>query len=301
MFVVTWSALLAFAPMPAVMSRASATGKVPRVPPPGMETPLDLVVAASDGDIPAALELVVLTAASLLAVGAGWAAAQPDALDDLPPSPPRFTASETIGLEVDLGSDGEPAGPQAMYLKRLLPRSELLVVPLRVPLGLLIEESASHGGTVEVTGALPGFSALGHVEAGDLVRGVTAYRQVIAGAPMWQQVTSGTPMGTMSLKRCFFKVDAQTTYADVRDAIASHRTSDGGDGQVTLVLERAVNASTPLSPAPQLAPRLAPLQDVVLGDLGRAPSKGPADELGKASAGKRIRGLLGVGDEEEGG
>ena len=79
-----------------------------------------------------------------------------------------------------------------------------------------------------------------------LVRAVTAYAQVAGSAPMWQQVTSGTPLGDVSLKRLLFRTD-DATYIDVRNAIASHRGSEGGNDMVTLVLERAVESGTPLA------------------------------------------------------
>eukprot|EP00966_Prymnesium_polylepis_P328732 7384506-Prymnesium_polylepis.1 len=132
-----------------------------------------------------------------------------------------------------------------LNIKPLLPRSNLITLQLRVPLGLLIEEAED--GTILVTGALPGYSALGQVEEGDLVRALTAYAEVVTGAPMWQQVTSGTPMGTRALKRLAFTTEG-ATYADVRGAIQSHRTDEGGDGIVTLLVERAVEAGQPLAP-----------------------------------------------------
>jgi len=117
---------------------------------------------------------------------------------------------------------------------------------------------------------------------------------------MWQQVSSGTPMGTMQLKRCFFKIDADARYTDVREAIASHRSSDGGDGVVTLVLERPVNSSVPLETDPLQSPRLAPLQQVLLRDLTQAPSKGLEEELERNSVGDRIASLLGGTTDAEG-
>jgi hypothetical protein len=121
-------------------------------------------------------------------------------------------------MEVDLGDDGEPKGVTRLFFKRLLPRSELLQLQLRVPLGLLIEESET--GRIVVTGALPGYSALGQVEVGDVIRALSCYAQVVSGAPMWQQVTSGTPVGTRALKRLAFTTEG-ATFSDVRAAIAS--------------------------------------------------------------------------------
>ena len=75
---------------------------------------------------------------------------------------------------------------------------------------------------------------------------------------------SYTPVGTMQLKRCFFRIDKDARWGDVRDAIASHRTSEGGDGIVTLVLERPVeDDSAPLAREPATA-KIAALQDIVL-------------------------------------
>jgi hypothetical protein len=133
---------------------------------------------------------------------------------------------EKVVVNVDLGAEGEPKGECRLLFRPLLSRSEFLLFDLRVPLGLLIEETDSNG--ILVTGALPGFSAIGHAQAGDLLRAVTAYRPVIAGAPMWQQVISYTPVGTVQLKRMIFRTEG-ATYLDVRDAIASHRSAEGGN------------------------------------------------------------------------
>ena len=46
-----------------------------------MGSPVDLLVGAADGDVPAALEVVVLAAAAAAAARAGWARAQ-DAVDE---------------------------------------------------------------------------------------------------------------------------------------------------------------------------------------------------------------------------
>ena len=87
------------------------------------------------------------------------------------------------------------------------------------------------------------------------------------------------------------------TFADVRDAIASHREDEGGNGMVTLVLERAVNASTPLStPRDDAPPRLEPLADVIKADLKK---KAVEDELTKQvegmTAAERTQRLLDLG------
>ena len=55
--------------------------------------------------------------------------------------------------------DGEKVEPE--HFAPLLPRSEFVLVELRKPLGLVIEETDAHGGAIAVTGALPGFSAIG--------------------------------------------------------------------------------------------------------------------------------------------
>jgi hypothetical protein len=119
---------------------------------------------------------------------------------------------------------------------------------------------------------------------------------VVAGAPMWQQVTSGTPMGKLALKRLCFETEG-ATFGDVRDAIASHRTADGGNGVVTLLLERAVNSSTPL--APRAAPgSLEPLQSVLARDLKLPAAAGEGGTEGLTSA-ERARRLLGVREGED--
>ena len=78
----------------------------------------------------------------------------------------------------------------------------------------------------------------------------------------------------------------------MRDAIASHRTEEGDD-KVTLVLERPVNASTPLSPQ-QGGARLESLTEVIKRDLSK-----PA-ELGQQQVGPRERVRRLLGEEEDG-
>ena len=168
-------------------------------------------------------------------------------------------------VDIDLGENGEPAGVSRISFKPLLPRSDFILLELRVPLGLLIEESDD--ARIVVTDALPGYSAIKQVEKGDLVRAVTAYAQVAGSAPMWQQVTSGTPLGDVSLKRLLFRTD-DATYTDVRNAIASHRGSEGARARV----QRAVESGTPL------AERGAPLEReslaaVIARDIQQAPAK----------------------------
>ena len=110
---------------------------------------------------------------------------------------------------------------------------------------------------------------------------MTAYREVVSGAPMWQQVISYTPVGEIRTKRLIFRTEG-ATYADVRDAISSHRTEEGGNGIVTLVVERALNATSAGSPAldSEEAPiRLEPLADVIKRDLQK---KAVKDEITEA-------------------
>jgi hypothetical protein len=114
------------------------------------------------------------------------------------------------------------------------------------------------------------------------VRAVTAYREVVSGAPMWQQVISYTPVGEIRTKRLIFRTEG-ATYADVRDAISSHRTEEGGNGIATLVIERALNATSTASMAPTAAEEppigLEPLADVIKRDLQK---KAVKDEITEA-------------------
>lgn len=258
-----------------------------------IETPIDLLLAAADGDIVASLQTLSLGVAAAFAVVAARRLVEDEPSPSPPPPPP--TVDDKVALDIDLGDNGEPPGLTRLLLKPTLPRSDLVVLQLRVPLGLLIEE---RNGTIVVTGALPGYSAISQVEAGDVVRAVTLYAEVVAGAPMWQQVTSGTPVGSRSLKRLLFRTDGGT-FADVRGAIASHRTSEGGNGAVTLVVEREVEPSVPLAPRDARPPRLEPLRDVLARDL-RLPGASAMgeDELGELSLGARARRLL---DDRDGG
>jgi len=72
-----------------------------------------------------------------------------------------------------------------------------------------------------------------------------------------------------------------------------HRTDDGGDGIVTLILERAVNASTPLAPRLSGA-RLEPLGAILAKDLRlpTAAAGGLGAELDALSPAARARALL---------
>lgn len=208
-------------------------------------------------------------------------------------------------LTVDLGKDGEPKGETSVVFTPLLSRSVFVQVDVRVPLGMVIEETAAdhaQPGRVVVTGALPGYSAIGQVLAGDFVRGLTAYRQVLTGAPMWQQVISYTPQGKMQLKRLFFRTEG-ATFEDVREAIASHR-EEGANQTVSLVLERPlINTSAEEAITPRLAPEeLAAgrekLQDIIISDLKKGRVRSQADEeLDQLSTPERAKKLLSPDDD----
>jgi hypothetical protein len=66
---------------------------------------------------------------------------------------------------------------------------------------------------------------------------------------------------------------------------------------VTLLIERAVNESTPLPPQSTARDELEPLQAVLRRDLQMPPVKGPEDELANLSPAERARRLLDVDDE----
>ena len=94
--------------------------------------------------------------------------------------PPISSASEDISggvgrgrvaIEVDLGKDGEPAGVSRLNFIPQLDRSDFLLLNLRVPLGMLIEETDD--GAILVTGAMPGYSSDGAVESGDVCAAVS--------------------------------------------------------------------------------------------------------------------------------
>lgn len=107
-------------------------------------------------------------------------------------------------------------------------------------------------------------------------------------------MTSGTPVGKASLKRVVFRCDG-ATYANIRDAIASHRD---GNGVVTLIVERAIDASQPLSPrVTSECAGLEPLQSVLARDL-KLPPVGAEDALDRLPAAERAKRLLGVEKEE---
>lgn len=256
----------------------------------GMEPAWEILSSAADGDVAAAIE------AGLLALGAGGAALAARNLLRSEPALEAATArmpiSDRVGIDVDLGDDGEPRGITRLYFKPRLPRSELIRLQLRVPLGLVIEEDETNGDIV-VTGALPGYSSFGQVEPGDLLRALTCYAEVVAGAPMWQQVTSGTPMGTRSLKRLVFTTEG-ATFSDIRFAIASHRVDDGGDGSVTLILERVANTSITAQVGDGAPARLEPLGSIIAKDLQfpTLSADGLGAELKGRSPAERARALL---------
>lgn len=209
-------------------------------------------------------------------------------------------ATGRVVIEVDLGKQGEPTGMQRLTFVPKMDRSDFILLDLQVPLGMLIEETDE--GDIMVDGAMPGYSSAGGydepdlVQPGDIVRAVTAYREILAGAPMWQQLASYTPVGKVEMRRLIFRTEG-ATFADVRDAIASHREEDGGNGMVTLVLERPVNASTPLNTTRDNSPpKLEPLADVIKRDLKK---KRVEDDLTKQvegmSAAERTQRLLDLG------
>lgn len=192
------------------------------------------------------LALLVRAGASLLGVGSR-AIQSPWRL-----SPPRASLSgerrTTISLDIDLGPSGEPKGVNRINFTPLLPDSEIFVLELGLPLGMLIRVVDDGGGSIAgtwfqntrvvVEDALPGFSACKRVKKGDLVRAVSAYRPVMVapeGFSAWRQLTSYTPVGEMQLRRLIFKTEG-ASYEDVRDAIKSHNE---GNRIATLVIERA--------------------------------------------------------------
>jgi len=213
---------------------------------------------------------------------------------------PPVAMAERVAVQVDLGKQGEPAGIQRLLFTPKLSWSDFILLDLAVPLGMLIQETDD--GDIVVEGAMPGYSAAGEFDApdlvqpGDIVRAVTAYREILSGAPMWQQLASYTPVGKIETKRLIYRTEG-ATFADVRDAIASHRKEDGGNGVVTLVLERAVNASSPLNTTRDgTLPGLEPLADVIAADLKK---KRVEDEITKQvegmSTAERTQRLLDLG------
>lgn len=138
---------------------------------------MSILEAVADGDIAAAVEVVAIGVGAALGAGAAWSLVQreqdspeegqmvDDPLLAAPTTGSRAVSSESdkLAVHVDLGADGEPKGVCRLLFKPLLPRSELVLLELRVPLGLLIEE---RDGMIVVNGALPGYSAFSQVEEG---------------------------------------------------------------------------------------------------------------------------------------
>jgi hypothetical protein len=160
----------------------------------------------------------------------------------------RAERRPVVRLDIDLGQSGEPKGVSTINFVPLLPDSEIFVMRLGLPLGMLIEVVEDGGSSIAGTwfqntrvvikDALPGYSACKSVQKGDLLRAVSAYRTVVVapgGFSAWRQLTSYTPVGEVQLRRLIFKTEG-ASYDDVRDAIKSHNE---GDRIATLVIERA--------------------------------------------------------------
>ena len=129
-------------------------------PPPSMS----LLEDAFDGDISAVLESMAIAGSAAASMRAAWVLAQRDGSEDVAAEESIAELNEPdskMAMSIDLGDDGEPKGVNRFLFTPLLPRSSFLLLELRVPLGLLIEEQ---GATIAVTGALPGYSAIQQVE-----------------------------------------------------------------------------------------------------------------------------------------
>ena len=102
----------------------------------------DLLADAADGDISAALEAAALAIAGLGSVGVAWSLVEREEREEAEDVDTLPAAGEVrkVMVDVDLGPNGEPKGEQRLFFKALLPRSEFVLLDLRVPLGLIIEE-----------------------------------------------------------------------------------------------------------------------------------------------------------------
>ena len=118
------------------------------------------------------MEAAALAFAGIASVSVAWSLVERDQDEEgVSSAAADPAAASKVAIDVDLGANGEPKGTSRLFFKPLLPRSEFVLLNLRVPLGLLIEEQALEpaagaaasgtGGTIGVTGALPGFSAFG--------------------------------------------------------------------------------------------------------------------------------------------
>jgi hypothetical protein len=149
-----------------------AAMRVPLLQPPACRSPaasMGILQAVADGDISAVIETGVIATAGVVAAAAARNVLAGDeeegdsALDEVvseAASISRDRQRGNVAVEVDLGKDGEPKGVQRLLFKPMMPCSELLLLELRVPLGLVIEERDA--GVIEVTGALPGYSRWRH-------------------------------------------------------------------------------------------------------------------------------------------
>ena len=87
-------------------------------------------------------------------------------------------------------------------------------------------------------------------------------------------------------------------YANIRDAIASHRADESAESDtVTLVLERAVNASVWRDSPRGARATLEPLQDIIFRDLQKGAVAGAEKELDQLSVPERVGRLLSPDDD----
>lgn len=148
-----------------------------------------------------------------------------------------LTLIDVNGAETPLTGTFEPVLPDP---------SELLVMRLDMPLGMLIEEAQP--GRVEVVELAEGGGAYGKVEPGDVLRATTACMMAMS-YPAWQVMLGG--VGRPSVQKKLLPVApgqasadsasaAQQTFEDVMGAIQSNADGmPGGNGQVILIIERA--------------------------------------------------------------
>jgi hypothetical protein len=123
--------------------------------------------------------------------------------------------------------------------------SELFVLRMKMPLGVLIEETAPV--RFEAIEIVPEGGAYGRVQPGDVLRATTCVRMAMS-YPAWQVMLGGVGRPTaqkklleLSLPPTASRMDGApaVTFEEMMGAIQSNsEASPGGNGQVILLVER---------------------------------------------------------------
>lgn len=119
----------------------------------------------------------------------------------------------------------------------------LLVLRMKMPLGLLLEETAP--GRFEAVEVVEEGGAYGKVLPGDILRGTTCVRMAMS-YPAWQVMLGG--VGRPSMQKLLVQFGGPdgagptVSFEEMMGAVQSNsQNSQGGNGQVILLVERPIN------------------------------------------------------------